>query len=148
MSDFAVSMWNHAPKMWAYGRKTGRHPPDLEKDEMRQIIRYLWYTTLFAEPGNPGKGRRVFIGKNCSLCHETAYAGAPDLARVLGARSEPMRPFTVVSVLWQHGPKMLETMRRRRLAWPTFTGSEMSDLIAFLNATMVGNANNRAPDAR
>jgi cytochrome c2 len=137
MSDFAVSMWNHSPKMWAYGRKTGRQPPALERDEMRQIVRYLWYATLFAEPGNPTKGRRVFIGKNCAQCHETGNAGAPDLAHVLGSRSDPLRPFSIVAVLWQHGPKMLAAMRKRRLPWPNFTRSEMTDLLAYLNAYMV-----------
>ncbi len=133
MSDFAVSMWNHAPKMWAYGRKNGRRPPELKQDEMRQIVRFLWSTTLFAETGSPDKGRRVFLGKNCALCHESGYAGAPDLSIVLKNRQSPVRPFSIVAVLWQHGPKMLSVMQHRQVPWPNFTKAEMIDLITYLN---------------
>lgn len=138
MSDFAVAMWNHAPKMRAYGLQTGRQPPALEKEEMRQIIAYLWYTTLFAETGSSEKGRRVFLAKHCAVCHETRYGGAPDLDLVLIARGRPLRPFSIVAVLWQHGPKMLDTMRARQLPWPSFGKDEMINLLAYLNVRMVG----------
>jgi hypothetical protein len=40
----------------------------------------------------------------------------------------------MVSILWEHGPRMLDQMTQRHLAWPRFTAREMSDLIAYLNA--------------
>jgi len=39
-----------------------------------------------------------------------------------------------VAVLWHHGPRMQETMRAKNIAWPRFDGTEMADLIAFLNS--------------
>jgi mono/diheme cytochrome c family protein len=133
MADFAVDMWNHAPNMWSYGTKTGASPPKLDQDEMRQIVAYLWYIRLYAEPGSPERGRRVFAKKKCATCHNDPSSGAPDLKRVLAARTDPLRPFSMVSVLWQHGPAMLERMKQKNLAWPRFSKPEMVDLIAFLN---------------
>jgi hypothetical protein len=41
---------------------------------------------------------------------------------------------SMVSVLWQHGPAMLERMRMKDLPWPRFSSQEMLDLIAYLNS--------------
>ena len=40
----------------------------------------------------------------------------------------------MVSALWDHGPRMLEPMKQREVAWPRFTAQQMSDLIAYLNS--------------
>jgi hypothetical protein len=39
----------------------------------------------------------------------------------------------MMTVLWQHGPRMLERMRESKLEWPRFTAAQMTDLIAYLN---------------
>jgi hypothetical protein len=36
--------------------------------------------------------------------------------------------------LWDHGPRMLDMMTQKNLAWPRFTSQQMSDLIAYLNS--------------
>jgi hypothetical protein len=38
-------------------------------------------------------------------------------------------------VLWEHGPRMLERMREKNIAWPRFNTQEMRDLIAYLQTT-------------
>jgi mono/diheme cytochrome c family protein len=134
LTDFAVSMWEHAPKMWDYQRKTGTSPPRLEQDEMRQIVAYLWYKQLFAEPGSPGHGRQIFEKKNCGVCHNDPSSGAPDLKKTLAARNAPLRPFSMASVLWLHGPAMLEKLNKSNRPWPRFARSEMADLTAYLNS--------------
>ena len=40
---------------------------------------------------------------------------------------------TMVSALWRHGPSMLAQMKKEGVAWPRFDGSQMADLIAYLN---------------
>src|SRR6266567_2557742 len=133
VTDFAAVMWNHAPRMWRYGEKSGQTPPRLTEEEMRCIISYLWYTQLYAEPGQPVRGKQVFAKKGCASCHENRASGAPDLKHVLSARAEPLRPSSIAAVLWQHGPAMLEGMRQRNIPWPRFSKSEMVNLIAYLN---------------
>src|SRR5207249_4060568 len=36
--------------------------------------------------------------------------------------------------MWNHGPQMAERMEREKVTRPTFTGSELADLIAYINA--------------
>ena len=39
----------------------------------------------------------------------------------------------MISALWRHGPKMLTMMQQKNVAWPRFDGTQMADVIAFLN---------------
>jgi mono/diheme cytochrome c family protein len=92
-------------------------------------VGYLWSVQYFDRPGNAGRGKAVFGKKNCGSCHRDASSGAPDLS----ARAGGMTPFAMVDVLWKHGPAMKSRMDEKHLAWPRFDGSEMADLIAYLN---------------
>ena len=122
LTDIAAAMWNHQPKMM-------KPPPVLSQEEMRQIVSYVWARQFFQERGNPERGKRVFEAKNCATCHNDASSGAPSLAG-----RGPFSDISMVAVLWEHGPRMLERMRERQLAWPEFTAPQMSDLIAYLNS--------------
>ncbi len=140
VTDFAVAMWNHAPTMAAQGRRSGVAQPKLEAAEMQEIVTYLWDKTLFAEPGNAVRGKTVFEKKNCAGCHNDRSSGAPELKQWQSGRGDPVRAFSMMSVLWTHGPQMLQGMKAKNLPWPVFTKQEMMDLIAFLNNAKPGSA--------
>lgn len=134
VTEFSVAMWNHAPLMVAQSKKSGQPLPHLEAQEMQEIVSYLWDTTLFAEQGNAARGEKAFAKKNCKACHNATGGGAPDLKQWLSNRTDPLRPFSIMSVLWQHGPAMLQGMKAKQVPWPLFTQPEMTDLIAYLNS--------------
>jgi len=123
LTGIAAAMWSHQPSMQAA-------PPTLTQEEMREILAYIWAKQYFRTQGDAKRGATVFIQKQCATCHKDASSGAPNLAKGKGAYSD----VAMVSALWQHGPKMLETMQQKGLAWPRFTTKEMSDLIAYLNS--------------
>jgi len=123
LTDIAVDMWNHAPKM-------AQPPPKLAKGEMRQIVSYLWSEAILADNGVAAEGRKVFAAKSCAVCHNDPSSGAPNLADRRGGFSA----VSMISTLWRHGPRMLKEMEARGVAWPKFTARQMSDLIAWLNA--------------
>ena len=97
---------------------------------MREILAYIWARQYFRGEGNTARGRRVFTEKNCAACHNDSSTGAPKLARGKDAYSA----IAMISVLWQHGPAMLEMMTGKGIPWPRFNAAEMSDLIAYLNS--------------
>jgi mono/diheme cytochrome c family protein len=123
LTDIAADMWNHQPSM-------KQPPPSLSQEEMRQIIGYIWTRQYFRGNGNAERGRKVFAEKNCAACHSDPSSGAPKLAQGKDAYSD----ITLVSALWEHGPRMLDLMNQKKLAWPRFTAQQMSDLIAYLNS--------------
>jgi mono/diheme cytochrome c family protein len=123
LTEIAVAMWNHQPSM-------KQPPPTFTQDEMRQILGYIWSRQYFQGQGNAERGKKVFSEKSCATCHNDPSSGAPKLSKGKDAYSD----ITIVSVLWDHGPRMLEMMEQKKLAWPRFTAGQMSDLIAYLNS--------------
>jgi len=122
LTDIAVDMWNHAPLM--------KQPaPQLSQEEMRQIIGYIWARQYFRGTGNPERGKKVFAEKSCGACHNDPSSGAPKLGKGPDGYSD----ISMVAVLWQHGPHMLDMMTQRKIQWPRFTAAQMTDLIAYLN---------------
>lgn len=122
LTDIAVAMWNHAPKM-------PPSPPMLDVDEIREITSSLWAEQFFRDAGSAKAGQRVYTSKHCATCHEDPSSGAPKLSGRLF--SGPV----LVSALWHHGPRMLDQMQSRKLAWARFDGKEMANLIAYLSSS-------------
>lgn len=67
----------------------------------------------------------------------TLSTGAPARSTVAGK----MTSFDVVAALWKHGPAILDRMRRSKIGWPRFKGSEMADLAAYLHGTALKRRN-------
>jgi hypothetical protein len=124
-------MWNHAPEM----RRRAGSTPKLNSGEMADLVAFLFSQRYFLDRGNASKGRRVYEEKSCDKCHEERRkeTGAPDLSQV----TEVFSPITLTSAVWRHGPSMLEKMREQHISWPEFRGSEMTDLITYLNSRLV-----------
>jgi mono/diheme cytochrome c family protein len=122
MTDVAADMWNHQAAM--------KQAPELSADEMRQMLAYIWMRPNFDGSGDVPRGKKVFAEKGCAGCHENGTAGAPHLGKIPEGYSD----ISMISALWDHGPRMLELMSQRKIAWPRFTTAQMSDLIAYLNS--------------
>jgi len=136
LTDIAVAMWEHEPRMPAA-------PAPLSLGDMREIVSYLWAEQFFEDAGSPTAGARVFASKGCAICHNDAshnnasHNNATAAPKLTGMD----RSFTaaaIVSVLWHHGPQMLDQMKTKGIAWPRFEGSDMANLIAYLNAQNKG----------
>jgi cytochrome c2 len=125
LTEIAADMWNHAPRMIAAGASSAPLAPG----QMQSLVSSFWADKFFEDAGRPGPGAKVFAAKNCQACHKDASSGAPQLpvaGRAFGGAA-------MVSVLWRHGPDMLDRMKAKGLAWPRFEGTQMADLIAYLN---------------
>ena len=130
LTEIAAEMWNHAPRMAA----AGAPPVKLAPGQMRDLVSAFWATKFFTDSGHPESGSRVFAGKNCTVCHNDASSGAPRLP----ASGRQFSGAAMISVLWRHGPRMLDLMKSKGLEWPRFDGSQMADLIAYLNSGKSG----------
>jgi len=125
LTGIAVEMWNHAHSMAAGGAPMA----PFAKGEMQALVSSIWAENFFEDAGNPKAGARVFDAKKCSVCHPDASSGAPQLR----VSEREFSGATMLSVLWKHGPNMLDRMNTKGLAWPKFEGKQMADLIAYLN---------------
>lgn len=127
LTEIAAEMWNHAPRMAAAGAPAVQ----LTAAQMRDLVSAFWAAKFFQDTGRPTAGSRVFASKNCTVCHNDASSGAPHLP----IAGREFSGATMVSVLWRHGPRMLDQMKAKKLDWPRFDGMQMADLIAYLSST-------------
>ena len=123
LTDIAVDMWDHAPKM-------AKVPPKLDLGEMRQIVSYLWAEAIFQDNGHLPTVRRSSRPRVAQPATTIRRAGRPSLS----GRSERFSTISMISTLWRHGPRMLKEMEAKGIGWPTISSRQMSDLIAYLNA--------------
>jgi cytochrome c2 len=124
LTEIAVEMWNHAPRMAAAGAPAA----PLGAGEMQALVSSFWAVKFFEDSGRPSSGKRIFVSKNCAVCHNDASSGAPQLP----IAGREFSGAAMVSVLWKHGPNMLDQMKAKGIAWPRFEGTQMADLIAYL----------------
>ena len=67
-------------------------------------------------------------GQGCQSCHGDALMGESSIEREGRYSAAHM-----ASTVWSHGPEMLAEMQKTGLRWPTLSGRDVADLIAFLN---------------
>jgi cytochrome c2 len=128
--EFAAALWNKAPAMLRAMKLRKFTVPQLNGEEMADIVAYLRSFQYFGEPGNPDHGRRLLWEKQCLNCHPLdgrGGKGALDLASVKGLGS----PAAVIAALWSHGDLMTESAPERGFSWPQLKSGEVAHLMAF-----------------
>ena len=128
LAQLAGIMWNHSHKMRRGMKEKGIDLPSLSPQEMSDMTAYLFSTHYFDEPGNPERGKNVFVKKQCQSCHGRGTKMI-SLANLKGKIS----PILMAQVMWNHGPEMLERMSKAGVTWQKLEGQEMVDLMEYLN---------------
>jgi len=123
LAGLAAAMWNHAPQMRDRAQ-------ELRPEEMTRLVGYLWSIQYFDNAGDPAKGAQIAQEKRCTSCHGVEGSGAPSFRQFAGQ----LDAIAFVSAVWRHGPEMLEQMKKQNVAWPRFSGDELSHLLAYVNS--------------
>ena len=131
IGQLAGMMWNHSHEMWKRMEEKGIKRENLSPQEMADLVAYLFSTRHFDEPGDPEKGKTIFVKKQCNLCH---VKGTKKLD-LSGLKSQ-ISPILMAEMMWNHGPDMLERMRKAKVPWQKIDGKEMVDLMEYLNRGM------------
>lgn len=135
--ELAATMWNHLPRMSAEMRERGIERPQMSAQDVADLIAFLFTIDYFDPPGDVESGSKLFSEKKCVVCHQLgSYGGVigPNLD-FLGRYGSPI---LVAAAMWNHGPRMMNAMKARGLERPTFSGSELTDLVAYLESVMPG----------
>ena len=131
--DLTAALWNHAPHMAARMRQLGIARPHLNPLEAGDLAGYLFTLNYFDPQGNVAAGRRAFAEKRCVVCHSVGSVGGTIGPRLDGATSAAS-PIFLAAAMWNHTAQMAELMLREGITRPTFKGSELVDLIAFIDS--------------
>ena len=87
------------------------------------------------EIGDQARGQQLFSQKGCATCHSYAGRGgedAPPLDFMRGHLSATEIAL-MSGTIWNHTPAMVHHFEDEGVPFPTFSRTEMADLIAFLH---------------
>jgi len=132
-AQFASVMWNHAPAMLNQGRASGISPPQLQGNEMADLLTFLASLRYFEPTGSPLVGERIFAERGCAACHGGMAEGTQN-GPALKARSEAYTTISLTADLWRHGPRMIDRAEELGIPWPNLKATDVGDLVSFLNA--------------
>ncbi len=131
--DLAATMWNHLPGMGEKMQDLGIERPQLNEREAGNLVAFLFTLDYFDPPGDVDQGKQLFADKMCVVCHQVGVYGGvagPSLDH-LGHFGSPIM---VAAAMWNHGPGMQDMMDAKGVERPAFSGSELTDLIAYLES--------------
>ena len=83
---------------------------------------------------NVERGKKLFVSKGCIACHSVNGVGGHDAPAMddhtkLGL----INPFNFVAMMWNHAPGMIAAQEEAFGEVITFTGEQISDIIAFVH---------------
>jgi len=123
-------------------RDERRGPYSSHADSRRRLTLFLIGAAVFAvvaggrpaaaDPGDANKGSAVFADKQCARCH--LPRGGSGSGPALEELRKPQGEMELAGRLWNHVPGMLAALAEGGSQWPQISVSEMSDLMAYLQA--------------
>jgi mono/diheme cytochrome c family protein len=129
--EIVAAMWNHSQTMDEKMKELRLIRSHFEGNELADVVAFLYFLNYFDEPGDPAAGKSLFAEKHCIECHAIGREGGRTGPR-LDTFDRGTPPLQIAQDLWNHGPVMTSMMRSRDLEVPTFRGSEIIDLFAYL----------------
>ena len=131
--EIAGVMWNHSPAMEQVFHEKRVPRPRFEPGEMASLLSFLYYLGSLDPPGDAATGARLFSQKGCEICHSLRGKGGSVGPR-LDKYSRYASPLFLTAALWNHGKRMAETMERLNVPRPTFQGTDIPDLLAYIRS--------------
>ncbi|MBI4454406.1 MAG: c-type cytochrome [Acidobacteria bacterium] len=122
-------LWNHSPFMSRKMAQMAIQRPQFTPEEMLDLISFLYFLNYFDPPGNVRVGRQLWVEKRCADCHSS---GERPLGPPLEKMQSPPTSVFLAQSMWNHSARMLEMFRRLNVEPPTFQGTEMVDLAAYI----------------
>jgi len=131
--EIAARMWNHSGMMGEKMQEFRTPRPVFEDDDLSHLTAFLYFLNYFDEPGDPRIGKVLFTEKHCVQCHQLGDEGGSE-GPGLDELPRGTSPLRIAQDLWNHGPAMITSMRRRGLTVPVFNGDEIIDLFSYLRS--------------
>jgi mono/diheme cytochrome c family protein len=107
--------------------------PEMTSAEAADLVGFLFTLDYFDAPGDVTIGMHLFTHKKCFVCHRVGNYGG-DAAHNLDFAGQYGSPILVAAAMWNHGAPMAGLMKERGVVRSTFEGSELTDLIAYIES--------------
>ncbi len=84
--------------------------------------------------GDAARGAQLLRERHCTTCHALGAAGGGSAPNLSHRSRRPFSPAGLAAMLWNHGPAVWQTARRRHLDMEPFTEQEMRDIYCYFYA--------------
>jgi len=120
-ASFASTMWNHAPSMLAAMRARNIPLPVMDEQAAADLFAFFYATRFFEEPGDAGRGKRLFTTRACANCHGITDSKIP-AAKPASQWASLADPIAMIEAMWDHASNMRDEMARQKIASPNSPG--------------------------
>ena len=131
--ELAATLWNHVPLMGEGMEEYGVERAQMDAYEAADLIGFLFTLDYFDSPGDVEVGKQLFTEKKCFVCHRVGKYGG-EVGPNLDFVGRYGSPILVAAGMWNHAAAMADSMEARGVKRPHFEGSELVDLIAYLES--------------
>ncbi len=130
-ASLAATMWNHAPAMWLAMRERKVQPGDLNEQAAADLLAYFYSAHFFDQPGDAGRGKRLFSIKHCAVCHGLTDAKIPE-AKPVARWESTGQPIELINAMWNHVSTMRQEFAAKKLDWPGLTTHDLTDILVYV----------------
>jgi mono/diheme cytochrome c family protein len=127
----AAALWNHVPDMRGPMRERGGEWPQFTPQDMSNLISFVFTAQDRDGSGRAGVGASLFASRGCAQCHVAGARGQP-LGPLLDELKGSTSPVLLTAAMWNHGSQMTEAMKAAGVARVTLSGTELSDIVAYI----------------
>ena len=131
LQQLSGEFWNHTPRMIEEITTRGYDWPTIERDEMADLLNYLYYLRLFDDPGDPVRGVAIYERHRCGVCHALGGEGGI-VGQPLDKFSAYTSPVPLAQAMWNEGPAMRQAQTATGTPIPQFSANEVVDLQAYI----------------
>jgi mono/diheme cytochrome c family protein len=128
---FTSTMWNHAPSMLAAMRARNIPLPVMDEQAAADLFAFFYATRFFEQPGDAGRGKRLFTARACANCHGINDSKVP-AAKPASQWTALTDPIAMIEAMWDHALNMHDEMARQKIVWPVLSGQDVADLLVYL----------------
>jgi cytochrome c2 len=129
----AAAMWNHAPAMWGAMQKQKMDIPKVNPEQAADLFAFFFAARYFEGRGDASRGRKLYVEKGCSDCHNITSGNAAGGAPVI--RWEAFAdPVELARLMWNHAPQMRAAMEKQKKPFPKISSGEMNDIVVYLRS--------------
>jgi cytochrome c2 len=130
VTTLITKLWNHTGKMREKFEEKKLKWPSFQETEMNDLIVFLYSLNYEDKPGDPQKGDTIFRNNKCVDCHFKTDADKNKIVSDIKSADAIL----FATQLWNHIPAMEAAMVTQAVPWPTMSGQDLRDVLAFLKS--------------
>ena len=127
----AAALWNHVSGMRAPMRERSGEWPQFRPQEMSNLVSFVFTAQDRDGSGRAVEGARLFVARGCAQCHVAGARGQP-LGPLLDQLKGSISPVLLTAAMWNHMSHMTEAMKAAGVVRVTLSGTELSDIVAYI----------------